>query len=79
MANFCLGVIQTSNAQASRNAPCSYSARRAGCLRFPAPLNDLIQSPHSPLSRTRQINFHTQGFTVEVINQIEKPKAAPIR
>lgn len=47
-------------------------------LRLPAPFNDLIHRTHHTFSRERQINFHTQGFTVEVVNQIENPKTASI-
>ena len=48
-------------------------------LRLSTPFNDLVQRAYHTFSRQRQINFHTWGFAVEVVNQIENPKAAPIR
>ncbi|MBW3503398.1 hypothetical protein KO536_04090 [Pseudomonas sp. NKUCC02_KPG] len=51
----------------------------ADFLWFSAPFDNLIQCPHYALRGERQINFHTQGFPVEVINQIENQKAASVR
>ncbi|MNY38502.1 hypothetical protein D3C86_1731350 [compost metagenome] len=62
--------------------PCAdkFGVVIASCsLRLSTPFNDLIQRTYHTFSRQRQINFHTQGFAVEVVNQIENPKAAPIR
>ena len=42
-------------------------------------LNDMFEGTDDPLRRQREVDFHAQGLSVVVIDDIEQPEASAIR